>query len=267
MASLGRPGVHWPDVLPAAGAALLIYAAGLIWNDCADCREDRTCRPRRPIPSGRVRLREAALAGAVLAAGGIALAAIAGLWTCLASTGLVLLVLCYDFVARRIRMLGALNMGACRGASLLMGACAALPARDWPVVVIPAAGVSLFIAAVTWIAARETDSVRIGAVRWVPATIVALTYLCLAAAGAGGTTMAHACALLSVAALLCCGARLHGSPAPELVGRNIGGMIRVLVPLQAALCASAAHGGTGIAAVLLLGWPVSALLARRYCAS
>ena len=38
----------------AAGVSLLLYAAGLLWNDYFDFAEDLRDRPDRPLPSGRV---------------------------------------------------------------------------------------------------------------------------------------------------------------------------------------------------------------------
>jgi len=268
LAALGQETVAWSGALPAAGAALLLYMAGLIWNDCADRREDRIHRPCRPIPSGRVGLRSAAAAAALLGAGGVGLAALSGPGTCRLSVLLAGLILVYDFGPRRIRWLGALNMGACRGVSLLMGASVALPPRDWPAAVLVAStGVFLFIAAVTWIAARETDSIRIGAVRWAPASIVVLTVVLLWGVKAAATVPTMLCAGLAIAWLLLWGARLRGCPAPHVVGKSIGGMIRALAPLQAALCAAGAQGGDAVAVVLLLAWPVSSWLARRFYAS
>jgi 4-hydroxybenzoate polyprenyltransferase len=268
LASLGRSSVSWLDALPAVGAALLLYCAGLIWNDFADLREDRVHRPQRPIPSGRVTLRQAAVTAAILAAAGMALAAAAGATTLLASLLLTLLVLVYDFGPRRPRLLAVLNMGACRGVSFLMGAAAASPVPEWRAPVILAAlGLGLFIAAVTWIAFRETEAVSIGSRRWMPASIVASTYVLVLAAGANASWPAHVYALLAVAWLLRWAARLRGTPGPDVVGQSIGGMIRSMIPLQAAWCAGGGPGGTIAAVVLLLAWPLSAALSKRYFAS
>ncbi|MEA3189035.1 MAG: hypothetical protein QOD99_2865, partial [Chthoniobacter sp.] len=37
-------------VLPAIGASICFYAAGLLMNDLADFAEDRRERPERPLP-------------------------------------------------------------------------------------------------------------------------------------------------------------------------------------------------------------------------
>ena len=51
-----------------AAASVLLYAAGVVLNDVADVEVDRSERPERPIPSGRIALGHGALGG--LAAAG-----------------------------------------------------------------------------------------------------------------------------------------------------------------------------------------------------
>lgn len=101
------------SALAAVIASVLLYAAGMVWNDVADRREDAVNRPERPLPRGDVSVRSAVTLGAALLAAGVAIspcrthhAVIAGL------------VLVYDFAAKRIAWLGALCMGVLRGLNL-----------------------------------------------------------------------------------------------------------------------------------------------------
>ena len=64
----------WLAVLAAA----LITGAGNAWNDLRDLEIDRINRPRRPLPSGRLTPRRAALVAAASAAAGLGLAIGAG---------------------------------------------------------------------------------------------------------------------------------------------------------------------------------------------
>ncbi|MBM4144238.1 MAG: prenyltransferase [Lentisphaerae bacterium] len=271
LAALGQAQARWTAVLPAAGAAVLLYAAGLIWNDCADLREDRASRPRRPLPSGRVSPRRAAWAGAAAAAAGIGLAAMGGRWVLAGAVALLGLIAAYDFGARRVRALSALNMGACRAMSVLMGAGAAWAqgGRAAGAAAGGAAGIWMYVAAVSWIAARETCSEPVGRARWAPGLAAALAIALAAAAGANLWARAPLCAAPAVAPAAAWGARLGGSPGPDGVGRAVGGLIRVLIPLQAGLCAmGGGRGGVTAAAVLLLAaWPLSAALSRRFAGS
>jgi len=212
LASLGQAEVQWIRVLPAVAASLLLYIAGMIWNDCADYEEDCRERPQRPLPSGRIDRRRAAAVAGRLAAVGVGLAWLAGLYAGLFAVGLLSLVLAYDFGSRRVRQLGFLNMGTCRGVSLLLGAAAAQPPQEWPpAVAVAAAGVGLYITAVTWLAVDETQRKELKI--------------------------------------------------------NIGLLIRLLIVIQAGLCACGGRDGLVVAALVLLGWPVSVLLGKRFYAT
>src|SRR5207302_1510764 len=58
-------------------ASTLLYWAGMVWNDYFDLAQDRKERPLRPIPSGRVTPRMAALLGTGLMLAGLGCAALA----------------------------------------------------------------------------------------------------------------------------------------------------------------------------------------------
>ncbi len=209
LASLGAGRVDWVRALPAVGASLLLYMAGMIWNDCADLAEDRRDRPQRPLASGRIRRRDAMVVAGLMAVAGVALAGLSGWGSMAMALLLLLLVLAYDFVSRRIRLLGFINMGACRGVSLLLGASALGVPSLYPI--SAAVGVSLYIACVTRLACDEVNG------------------------------------------------QSHGV--------SIGLLIRLLLVIQACLCVSAGWSGVAVGAAILLGWPVSALLNKRFYAS
>lgn len=104
----------WNGTLVAAVlASVCLYAAGMVWNDVADLREDRANRPERPLPRGDVSLPFAIGLGTILLAVGI------GISPCPTHHGsIALLVLAYDFVCKRVAALGAVVMGTLRGLNL-----------------------------------------------------------------------------------------------------------------------------------------------------
>src|SRR5262245_1056557 len=55
-----------------------LYCGGMVWNDFFDVEQDRRERPFRPIPSGRITLREAAVFGSALLSAGLLCAALGG---------------------------------------------------------------------------------------------------------------------------------------------------------------------------------------------
>lgn len=264
----GFEGPAWK--LPLAMlSSLLLYIGGLIGNDVADYEEDMRDRPERPLPSGRVPRGHALLVSAAAALTGLVVAGMAGWGTlamaCFAQCGIVL----YNGWFKRYAVPGAIVMGLCRGFSLLIGAAAFHP-RAWmlPSLVAAAAGLTFYIAGVTWIADRETVAQRIGGRRWVPmAALVAM----LAAMAAMGKPLPSVLMLLSLPALAWAfrqGAGLKGVPPPKHLGATIGRLIRGLLLIQAALAASGGTWGGAAAAVgLLTCWPLSRIVAKHFYAT
>jgi 4-hydroxybenzoate polyprenyltransferase len=162
VASAIEPG-RWPVVAIAYVLLMLasgcLYCGGMVWNDFFDREEDKRERPERPIPSGKVTPRQAALCGAGLVAAGVVFASLAGLiqgaW--ITATVLALLltgaVFLYDAWLKRT-LIGPIGMGACRFLNVMLGvspAAALLPYRGVYLAFI----VGLYIVGVTWLARTE----------------------------------------------------------------------------------------------------------------
>jgi 4-hydroxybenzoate polyprenyltransferase len=267
------------NVLWAMLASLLLYAAGLLSNDYFDLEEDRRQRPGRPLPSGRVSPRTAILVALALALGGIALGCAAGgTMGVIVAAALVIAIFAYNAFVKPVPVLGPLNMGLCRGLSVLLGASASGIVRHTlsPLVLVFAAGLGLYIAAVTAVAARETRQGPVGPRRFGPlagmfAWIISIN---LAALPYGVVILAHVPAsvlqVLAIGWTIACVAALKGSPGLGSVPRTVGKLIRGLLLVQACMVAVGAGLWTpawGIAAILLIFWPLSAVLGKRLYAS
>jgi len=275
--SATRPGIR----MALAGAiCVLIYAAGLLWNDWCDRLEDLRDRPDRPLPSGRVRAGQVSLVANALIAAAVAVAAVAStgvegrptLWVAVALGGVVL---AYDIGLKRVPFLGPLAMGACRGLSVLVGAAAF--GRDgltYPPVIAASVGITLYVAAVTWLASGETRQRTVAAHRaaiaaafaaWVLAVTVALLL-----AGAVQAQWRWAMLLLTALAglwLASCLISLGRRPEPQLVQRKVGGLIRGIILVQAALVLAGGWTGLWIAIVLMVCFLLNGLLGRLFYAS
>lgn len=147
------------DVVRAMVASVLIYGAGMVWNDIADRELDRKQRPERPLPSGDLSMGFAVIFGLLLLGGGI------GLSPCPTHHGLIAgLVLVYDFLGKRLEWLGALNMGVLRALNLSTGlflAGDAIPDEARRALLIAALCYGIYIVAVTFVGIFEdTPSVR-----------------------------------------------------------------------------------------------------------
>ena len=144
----------------AIAASLCFYACGLLLNDLADLEEDRRDRPSRPLPSGAAKVQTVAQAAALLAVAGMALSFFAGPCAFFIGLALLIAVTFYDTLGKHIPLVAQLNMGACRGLSLLLGAGAASrpaapPFDSKPL--IAALIVTIYIAGVTSLSRFETQ--------------------------------------------------------------------------------------------------------------
>lgn len=134
-------------------ATLGLYGGGVVLNDVFDAELDAVERPERPIPSGRVPLRNATIFGGVLLASGILSARLFSLSSGLIALGIALLVILYDRNAKHSKLWGPLVMGMCRGGNLLLG-ISVLPAalsERWWIGLVPI----VYIGAITMISQDE----------------------------------------------------------------------------------------------------------------
>lgn len=271
-------------LLYAIGASFCFYGGGLLLNDLADLPEDRRERPNRPLPSGAVAVPTVVGVLAILFA--------VGLWLCwqvdrvtFATGGVLLLaIVVYNCGLKRLPGVGAVNMGLCRGLSMMLGATAVphgdltyrlIAAGRLDQVVIPVAITVAFIAAVTNLARFETHTLIPRIPKWLPAVALALGGLFfLRRVEESALVSSTPLFILAIACALQAALRLERDPATP-VPPEIGKLIRLLLLLQSAYCASVAALGAffgntlGYAAtvILLALWPISRLLSRWFYAS
>lgn len=145
---------EWKQVVPLAAASACIYAGGVALNDVCDVERDRSERPERPIPSGRIARSHALAVAAALLAAGVIAAALVSTQTALIAGGLVVAVVLYDSLLKRTPLAPA-TMGLCRALNLTLGmSIAGLPTA--PVMLVPIALLWVYIASVTFFARKET---------------------------------------------------------------------------------------------------------------
>ena len=155
IAGAALQGTPWSvELLRAAAASVLVYAGGMVLNDHADRREDALQRPERPIPSGDLTPAAAHGGGLLLLVAGVAVAPWHAWWALLA-----VLVLTYDYVAKRWLVVAAPLMGSLRALNLLGGAWFATQGLDAIDVelAIPVLCYGLYVLAVTLLGALEDE--------------------------------------------------------------------------------------------------------------
>ena len=258
----GAPRAAWSILPVLAGAAVCLYAGGVVLNDVFDLAQDRTERPQRPIPSRRVPRGRAAALGIGLLVGGLALAGLASGRAVLAAAALVVLILLYDAGGKRT-LAGPALMGGCRGLSLLLGMSVA---AHWvsAETLVPAVLYAGYVASITHFAARETESggrgrllAGAGGAAFSVAGLIAIRWL------RGNVDDSY---LIGVAAVLAVVAGTAApalrTPSPDKVQRAMRAFLLMLVGFDACLAWSAGGIGAG-AAILALVLP-ALLLSRLF---
>ena len=263
LAGYAVAGLRNPRALPwLMGSTACLYAGGVVLNNYFDRHLDALERPERPLPSGRVAPRAAAVLGGGLLLGGIALASRATAVAGLLAAAIAAAVLLYDSRGKRHRLFGPLNMGACRGLNLLLG-MAAVPAAiagGWPLALIPL----VYIAAVTGVSRGEVHGGNRGtatlALISLGGVIVALA--ALSARAGAGRIGGLAITLLLAWRVLPPFWRVYEDPEPARVRQAVKAGVLSLVLVDATL--GATYGGPLYGAVVLTTAVAAAGLARLF---
>lgn len=150
-ASLPLEATIWSDFIALIFASVFLYAGGVVFNDFFDFKIDKIERPERPIPSGVVSLKAAAIFGMVLMVLGIGLAFFANSISGSIALVLTLSILIYDAFSKNYSFLGPLNMGLCRSLNLLLGMSLLLQFDYWLIALTPL----VYISAITMISQGE----------------------------------------------------------------------------------------------------------------
>jgi 4-hydroxybenzoate polyprenyltransferase len=151
---------RWYVFLCLLLASTLLYWSGMIWNDYFDLDQDRKERPGRPLASGRITLKTAALLGFGMMLGGILFAWLADLltdsghWRSLPiAIMLVIAIFLYDGVLKKT-FAGPIVMGTCRFLNVLLGLSILgvwPPLWGWLLALV----IGVYIGGVTWFARTE----------------------------------------------------------------------------------------------------------------
>ncbi len=260
--SAGGGPADWAALIGLLVSTTGLYAGGVVLNDVFDATLDARERPERPIPSGHISRRSAALFGGILLLGGILAAASVSWVSGGLAAAIAVAAVVYDAFGKRHGLLGPINMGACRGGNLLLGVSAVpvVAGRLWSLALLPAA----YIAAIPAISRgevhggrRRTGWLALGLVGGVLAGVLALGVR-------GDYALLHA---LPFAALLAVQVgppfvRAAQTPDPMVIRKAVKAGVLALITLDAALAAGFAGWLYGLVVLLLL--PLSIGLGRLF---
>ena len=238
-----------------AAASGCLYLAGMVWNDVFDREEDRRDRPFRPLPSGRIALRTAAILGNILTLLGVGFAVGAG--AVVIGIGLGGAVLLYDAWLKRTPI-GPVAMAACRFLNVMLGLSAIPEELLADGLRVHIAGVvGVYIVGVTWFARTEASASS----RWHlrgAASVIAVSLVLAITLRARLAVTPDPAAFLFPYLLVAFGffvglpvAWAIGKPGPGEVQSAVKRCVLGLVALDAVL-ATAFVGAPGLSILLLL---------------
>ncbi|MCC5845795.1 MAG: UbiA family prenyltransferase [Verrucomicrobia bacterium] len=229
----------------------LAYLFGMVLNDVWDVNLDRIERPERPLPSGEISRRQAAVACGVLGIGALAVQPNS------AMVFLLGLIVAYTLLKGRTPVFGRVLMGLCRGTALWLGAGA-----PWLMSFPLGIGIVLwvmFISMVTHIASFETGKRLESGLPWVLPMILNIGFLGMAYTVPSPSPWAY---LPGLAAFILVNLYARDIVRAQAVRpSDIGRLLGLLFLMQAFVLAL--HGQVVLAASVWLLAPLMRL-ARRY---
>ncbi len=160
-----------------------------------DFGEDRAERPARPLPSGAVKKKSAAILIRFLALISLLLCWIDGSRIFYCGCALLLAIIAYNCALKKIPVIGSINMGACRGLNVLLGTT--LAQAFTPPAVTAALVIAVYITGVTLLARRETENPAIPPLigKLIRALILIQAVFCAVSGGPAGWICAAILAL------------------------------------------------------------------------
>lgn len=253
----------WLLLISSAG----LYLGGMVLNDVFDAALDAVERPERPIPSGRISRKAAAIFGALLMTVGVGCAAVVGMGSLLIAGLIVAAVLLYDGFLKST-VAAPLGMGTCRFLNLMLGASAATTITSvWqstPMTV--AAALGIYIVGVTVFSRNEAGkSSSTGLLTGVGIMLCGfgVDAWLVTGSGVGKAISGSQMGLLLLGLnILMRAAIVVGNPQPLRIQRTVGLMLLCIIFLDALMV----FGLTGNAkhAVLVITLIAPASLVRRF---
>lgn len=256
-------------------AALLFYMAGLALNDWCDRDEDAADRPARPIPSGQLAASTVLGAALLLIAVALGICRALGMATLEFGLGLAAVIVAYNVYLKSVALIGPLAMSACRALSLLLGASILTGWGPLPGTVILAASI-LFAYVFTFsvLARQEMNPRPPGMKAWLPFGVLLAGFILFIPwlPTDGGLLVGYGLACCAAGILAFRAAiRLNrveiprgGAPVSTAWPAQIGQLISALLFMQAAFVCASGEVLVVWALVLVLAWPISRRLAKRF---
>lgn len=238
-----------------------LYGGGVVFNDIFDAKLDSIERPERPIPSGKVTLKNAIILGILLLMIGLIFAYFVSSISFVIALLIGILALFYDKFGKHLTIFGPINMGLCRGGNLLLGISIVPSAvQEWYwIAIIPI----IYIAAITIISRSEVhggakSTLYLAAVLYITINICQL----IVAEQFGNLYLAIPFILLHIVLILIPLTKALKNPIGPNIGKAVKAGVLALIVMDAAWVAISGNFFAAIAVLILL--PVSIIIAKTF---
>ena len=238
-------------------ATVGLYGGGVVLNDVFDAELDSVERPERPIPSGRISLREATVGGIFLLLGGILAAGQVGSLSVSIAVLVAMAAIWYDAFGKHQPVFGPLNMGICRGLNLMLGmSIAGLTGVVWWLPIVPV----IYVAAITIVSRGEVHGTPR---KWLYLGLALYLLVILLIAGVGGNKIeSWPFLIVFTGAVLPPLLQAINTQQPGDIGKAVKAGVLSLILMNAALAVGFSNWQYALFIALLL--PLSLLLARFF---
>ena len=248
------------DMLLLVFSSVFLYAAGVVLNDVFDHKLDKFERPERPIPSGLIPVRSAAIFGGVLMNLGVLFSFLVSSVSGMVAVTLGLSILLYDALGKHHSFFGPLNMGVCRGLNLLLGISIMGDFSNWGYFIFPV----LYIAAITLISRGEVHGDNKSHIIFAGGLYSSVIVGIVVLFSTSDLNLLEAIPFLLLFAFLIFRPLLkaHAENSPKNIKKAVmAGVISIIV-LDATLAVGFSHWWVGLITLLLL--PLSIFLSKLF---
>ncbi len=241
-------------------ASVFLYAAGVILNDVFDAKLDKVERPERPIPSGLVSRRSAAIFGSLLILLGILLAFLANTLAGVVALLLAFCIVLYDGFSKKYSLIGPLNMGLCRALNLVLGMSVIEQVEHWYMGAIPL----VYIFAITLVSRGEVHGDNKKHLIWAGILYAAVIFGVLLSVSTKLTKIMEILPFILLFALMVYKPliRAYRKNSPEAIKKAVISGVLGLVVLDASLAVGFSVWWYGLMVLLLL--PLSFALSKLF---
>jgi 4-hydroxybenzoate polyprenyltransferase len=251
---------EWLEMTALMVSSSTIYAGGCVLNDLYDRELDARERPFRPIPSGRVSVKDAWLMVFLLFGGGLFFSFVVGRVPFVVAAILVFSVMLYDTHTKGRQTIGPLNMAVCRSLNLVLGMSPALflvgKAAIFPFITL------LYVFSLTILSRFEVDE-GLGRRSWIVVSGWFAVVLSLLTLKQGGIFLKDSLVFLIAFILFTGSAILFAliDSREGAIGRSVRNLILGIVLLDAVYCSGI---GGWVCGVMVLLCVLPALFLSRY---